>query len=492
MDRDKHRFAVKFACKLVKVGKLRDAGTAPCAPEVDNAYFAVGCGHAEAECLVGIVKRDLLGGAHLSDLGARHGFGDFIEEVIVNKRAAKHNCEHSRNDALAERVFLDDLFILFGLAGQGSAAGCAGIKQEARPTSIDRGCRAFGNAVAALDTFNVADLRDVHFADRKAASALGAFAVFNRNADEGDLVEKAVDQSERAEEAAEEAVNEHRTEHKDDKKEEFPGEKRAEHREHILVLGVREKSDSTLKRSRRAYVFAECGQNELAEGVNEGQREDENGENDVFQLREYFCEAIFLDLRGLDLINEVLNEPEGAKESADPAAEKERVEQDDAHHIIGDRLVCRRQRVLERAEGASGGCRGAGIAVDSGRADALERPAIDAPVAESLEIGVEEKRGVKLDQPALCRLVRGEPFFDFHSDPSLSKTDALGADSDCFLKNVVKSVLCQTDDDKRTSGADKDETDDLFGVFGVIFCADLIGFFTFGYSNFYGRRIKSR
>ena len=83
---------------------------------------------------------------------------------------------------------------------------------------------------------------------------------------------------------------------------------------------------------------------------------------------------------------------------------------------------------------------------------------IDAPVAKSLEIGIEKKGGIKLNKSALCG------FNEFHILASLSKTDALGADSDCFLKNVVKSVLRQTDDDKRASNSNENQTSDFYFV----------------------------
>ena len=99
-------------------------------------------------------------------------------------------------------------------------------------------------------------------------------------------------------------------------------------------------------------------------------------------------------------------------------------------------------------------------------------------MATSIEICIKEKRGVKLDQTALCRLVRGEPFFNFHSDPSLSKTDALGANSYSLLQNVEKSVLCKTDDDQRTSNSEEHKADDLDRVF--IFRNDFfVGFICF-------------
>ena len=196
--------------------------------------------------------------------------------------------------------------------------------------------------------------------------------------------------------------------------------------------------------------------------------DDKYGENDVFELREDLCEAVFLDFRGLDLVKKVLNESEGAEESADPTSEEEGVEQNNADHIVGDRLVCRRQRILKRAEGACRRCRGAGITVDSGCTDAFERTLINASVAEALEVCVEEKGGVELYETALRRLMRGEPIFDFHVSTSLTETDALGADSDCFLKNVVESVLRKSDYDEGAGDADEDETDDLYLVF-IIF-----------------------
>ena len=224
---------------------------------------------------------------------------------------------------------------------------------------------------------------------------------------------------------------------------------------------MHKESDRTLKRSRGAYVFAKRGQNELAEGVHQRKDDDEYGENDVFQLSKYLCKAVFLDLGRFEFVDEILNESEGAEVSADPASEKERVEQDDAHHIIGDRLVSRRQRILKRAEWAGCRCSGAGITAETGRADTLELALINSAVAEALEICIEEKSGVKLNESALRQLVRGEPFFNFHNSASLTKTDALGADSDSLLQNVVIAVLSKTDDDENTSDSGKHEANDI-------------------------------
>ena len=150
MDRDEHGFTVVFGRELVKMRKLGNAGAAPSAPEIDNADAAVRRGYAEAEGLIRIVKLDLLGGTHLPDLGTRHGFGNLVDEVVVNERGDENYGKDRGDNSLADPVFLCGLFVNL-------AVRCAGIDQEARASAVDRGGRTLGDTVAALNAFRVAD-----------------------------------------------------------------------------------------------------------------------------------------------------------------------------------------------------------------------------------------------------------------------------------------------------------------------------------------------
>ena len=115
-----------------------------------------------------------------------------METKRFQKNDAGFICKNCGKAATADLGFLNDLFVSFCFARKECAAGSTGIEDEFRSSSVDCGCRAGGDAVSALDAFDVANLGDVHLTSRITTSAFGAFCLIDRNADEGDLIEKTV------------------------------------------------------------------------------------------------------------------------------------------------------------------------------------------------------------------------------------------------------------------------------------------------------------
>ncbi len=191
-----------------------------------------------------------------------------------------------------------------------------------------------------------------------AKGAVYAFALVNTNAEKGEAVEKAVKCAQGAEKTAENAVNEDRREdyaHHEDK---LPCEQGSEHFKETAVYLVREKSYTALKSSCGADIFAEGGQGCCSEGVGNGNYENEEDEDNVFQSRKDTCYGAFFHLRGLKLVGEILKKSEGADPAADHSSEKNAVKSEDAENVE-DRAFSALKGTLQRAYGAGAGGTGA-------------------------------------------------------------------------------------------------------------------------------------
>ena len=100
-------------------------------------------------------------------------------------------------------------------------------------------------------------------------------------------------------------------------------------------------------------------------------------------------------------MEELLNKTEGAEKSAYPTAENNAVEQNNSEKIEGHGLSACGKRVLKCAERAGKGSAGAGVAVKSRSTKVFQGTLVDIAGYVALEIRVEEKRRVELDQLSL-------------------------------------------------------------------------------------------
>ena len=108
-------------------------------------------------------------------------------------------------------------------------------------------------------------------------------------------------------------------------------------------------------------------------------------------------------------MKQLLNKPQRAEKAADRAPEGHAQQHEYAQNVPRRAVVGRGQRVLQRAQRTRADRAGAGIAVEAGHADVLDRPGIDVALYEALYVGVVEQRGVNLNQPPFGGLMRAPP-----------------------------------------------------------------------------------
>ena len=130
----------------------------------------------------------------------------------------------------------------------------------------------------------IAYLAHVHFAGGNAEPAVCAFVLFHLDAQKRDLIEKAVDGTERAEKAAEKTINKDTADKKDVEEGKLPGKEVAEHGEEVGISGMRQQSDRPFEGTRGANVFAKCGNGEHLRGKGERHGDDKHDQQDIFKI----------------------------------------------------------------------------------------------------------------------------------------------------------------------------------------------------------------
>ena len=133
-------------------------------------------------------------------------------------------------------------------------------------------------------------------------SAVDTALLFQLDAEERKAVEESVNSAQRAEETAEHSVDEDRTHDKADHQHELPGEERAEHIEHALVIRVDQQGNSTAEGARGTNILTEAGEREVLYRIDERENDHEKDEHDVLEVGEHAGEAVLFELRGLDLM----------------------------------------------------------------------------------------------------------------------------------------------------------------------------------------------
>ena len=256
---------------------------------------------------------------------------------------------------------------------------------------------AGAHALSAVDALVVADMAYVHLAVAHAGSAAVAAVFIYFDADEGQLVEEAVDRAEGTDEAAEGPVAEDAGSSDDDHDHEFASEEDLQHRKIARVLGVGEEADGALKSACRTDVFAKARHCQVVtDPVPHGNRDDEYREDHIFEIGESARHAALFDLGSRDLVQELLDKAQGAQPSADRSAEGQPEDHDNAQHIPSGAVSGIGERVLDRAQRAGSGGAGAGVAVKSGDTDGFRLALIDLSVDEAPQMGVVEESAVKL------------------------------------------------------------------------------------------------
>ena len=408
-----------FFCDLVKVGELCHAGTAPGTPEIDDGNLAGGSGvdgvigeavggddrqAATGQQVAGLVTR--LGGG-TAGRGGNCGFRG-LRQVgggipVVGNSTDQHGQHHDAGDDTGDQPLIAATgFGGFHFLRIGLHRAFIGCQENLGTLPGDSLGGANINAIAAGDAFLVAYMLDVYLALGHAEIAMGALCFVHLDTEDGNLVKQAVQTTQRAEETAEHAVNEHTANHDAHHQHEFPGEQGAQHGEETVVDLVGKQQQAALNGTCGADVLAECGGGGLADGVGDGHHQHEEHQNHIFQEGKNPGDRVFLQLGGLDLVQQVLNQTEGTQPAADHAAEQNGVQQQNAAYIQNRRgpVV---KGTLQGTQRAGGDGAGAGVAVDAGSAEEFCALGVVVNFSgnEALDIGVEQQREVQLHNSAL-------------------------------------------------------------------------------------------
>ena len=132
----------------------------------------------------------------------------------------------------------------------------------------------------------------------------------------------------------------------------------------------------------------------MTDPVPHGDRDDENRKDHIFEIGERARHAALFDLGSRDLVQEFLDQAQGAQPSADRSAEGQPEDYDNAQHIPSGAVSGIGERVLNRAQRAGSGGAGAGVAVKSRDTDGFRLSLIDLSVDEAPQVGVVEESTV--------------------------------------------------------------------------------------------------
>ena len=245
---------------------------------------------------------------------------------------------------------------------------------------------------------------DVHPALRDAPAAAVAAVRIHFPAGEGETAEKAVEGPQGADEPAEGPVAEDAGQPDDAQDHPFVGEDGAQLIEGGAVGGMLQVAHRALQGAGRADVFAESRQDfVLSDAEPDRDRDDENSQEHIFQVRKHPGDPALPDFRRGDFVQQLLDQPQGAEPAADRPAEDHAEEGQDAQDVPRRGMPGGVQRVLQGTQGAAGDGAGAGIAVEPGDADGFQIAGIDMPVDIAFEIRVVQQGGVELYEAAGAR-----------------------------------------------------------------------------------------
>ena len=179
-----HRIGI-IRCDLIEIGKLVNAGGTPGSPEVHNGDLAGldgvdglpgGAGFVQDLQVIPVAQvADLVA---LGGLGIRRGHTAFVP--VHYDGADQHDRHDTGGNATGDKpLFLGGVFLCQFFVG---------FQQDLRSFPLDGFGRTNAYAGAAADAFLVTGAEDIHLAVGGAQTAVGAFALFHLDAENGDLI----------------------------------------------------------------------------------------------------------------------------------------------------------------------------------------------------------------------------------------------------------------------------------------------------------------
>ena len=207
VDGDDGHILGVFRCDLVEIGQFVDAGGAPGAPEIDDGEFA-GLGGINGLAGDAGAIRDLqiIAVAQVAHLGTvvgihRGGGGILVPEVDdgTDQHGQHDHCCNGTGDQAA---LFELRFLLFDRFFVRISRDLVGFQEDLGTLEGDGLGGADADALAAADAFLVAHVLDIHLAVADAETAVHALALFQLDAEDGELIEQAVQGAQGADEAA--------------------------------------------------------------------------------------------------------------------------------------------------------------------------------------------------------------------------------------------------------------------------------------------------
>ena len=277
VDGDDGDFFGIFTGDLVEVGQFVDAGGTPGAPEVHNGDLA-GAGGVDSLTgnAGGVYHGQIVVKAQVAHLVATLRAGDGRSRVgggvpVVGDGAHQNHGHDDGGDGAGNLAAL----------GEGVFCTFVGVEGDLAALEGDGLGGAHADALAAGDALLVAHVVDVQLTVADAQAAAGALGMIHLDAEEGELIEQAVQAAQGADKPAEAPEREDAAHQNADHQQEFPGEQGAQHGEVAGVDLVGQQADAAFQGARGTDVFAEGGQGGIPEGIHNGDHEDEEHQNGV-------------------------------------------------------------------------------------------------------------------------------------------------------------------------------------------------------------------
>ena len=171
--------------------------------------------------------------------------------------------------------------------------------------------------------------------------AVGALFFVHLHTEDGELVKQAVQRAQGADETAEQTENEHAAHNDGDHQHELPGKQVVQHGEEDAFVGlVGQQQQAAFDGTGGADVLTEAGERLVAESVHQGYDTHEEYQNRILKEGKNAGSGALANLGGLDLVQQFLDQTEGAQPAADHTAKQNSVQKQGAADIEQGAAVC--------------------------------------------------------------------------------------------------------------------------------------------------------
>lgn len=231
-------------------------------------------------------------------------------------------------------------------------------------------------AETALDAFPVSHLLHIHQALAGTKAAAVAFSLIHPDSKQGHPAEEGIDGPQRAQKATEGPVAKYTQEEDRGAQRRFPGKEPPDQGPVGFVQS--HQRDASLQGTGRADILAEAGQGIARRiGIPQGDGRHKHRQHDIFQPGEPPAPAAFFELSPGNLVEQLLDQAEGAQEAAHDPPQAQAHQQQEARDIQRQLVGHGAQGVLQSPQGTGGHRPGAGVAVEPRYTGPFEVPFIN-------------------------------------------------------------------------------------------------------------------